>query len=486
MTPQFLRPTSIAAAVAAALFAGSALAQQADPAELKRQIDSLQRQIDQMKAMMDQMQRQPQAAPAQIAPVPGSYVAPSGQRVATPGNYVELYGHLDLSVDDATKGISGSTYPVGTPAQGKLGWMPDVSSNLSRIGVRGAHKLGDSGLRAVFQIETQVDVSANPGGTTTPDNTVKGAWASRNSYLGFAGDFGAIKVGKTDAPYKLSTGRMDPFSATVGDYNSVIGNTGGDNRAEFDTRMPHAIWYESPKMGGFRVNALFEPAMNRSNDNSIPPSGEPDCSGGNQPPCNDGSWGNAYSVAGIYEAGPLYAIAAYELHKQVNRQGDEAAGGGPAPLGATDIADEWGAKVGVQYRFPTHTTINAIYEHLIRKAPVAAYNERSHNAYWLALTQQFGKEDLNLGWAHAGKTPGDPALGPVDNETNMYAIGWKHHFDKQTTMYAVYATQRNHPSAHYDLGASGHGITTDCHDAAGNCYFGGKLQAVSIGATYDF
>ncbi len=336
----------------------------------------------------------------------------------------------------------------------------------------------------MFQLETQVDVAATPGSTT--DNSVKGAWASRNSYLGFAGGFGAVKVGKTDAPYKLATGRMDPFSATVGDYNSVIGNTGGDNRAEFDTRLSHAIWYESPNMGGFRLNVLASPGQNRSTDNSIIASGEPNCTGGNMPPCTDGSFGTAYSAAGIYQAGPLYAVAAYELHKDVNRQGDEAAGGGPAPLGAVDIRDEWGAKAGIQYRFPTLTTINAIYEHLVRKAPVGDFNERSHNAYWLALTQKFGKEDLNLGWAHANKTPGDPALGPVDNATNLYDIGWKHHFDKQTSLYAVYATQRNHASAHYDLGASGHGITTDCPDATGTCYFGGKVQAVSIGATYDF
>lgn len=485
MTPHRLK--YIVAAMAAALATGGALAQQPDPAEMKRQIESLQRQINQLQSAMEQMQRQPQAAAPAPAPAPSANMDARGASAyAAHGSYVELYGHVDLSLDEATKGISGSTFPGGTVATGRLGWLPDVSSNLSRIGVRGARKLGDSGLRAIFQLETQVDVAATPGPTLI-DNGVKGAWASRNSYLGFEGGFGAVKAGKTDAPYKLSTGRMDPFSATVGDYNSVIGNTGGDNRAEFDTRLSHAIWYESPSMHGFRVSALFAPGQNRSSDNINSASGEPDCTGGNQPPCNDGSFDNAYSVAGTYQMGPLYAIAAYELHKRVNRLGDEAAGGGPAPQGAVGIADEWAAKAGVQYRLPTHTTINAIYEHLVRKAPLGDFNERSHNAYWLAITQQFGPhDDLNLGWAHANKTPGDPALGPVDNATNLFDIGWKHHFDKQTTVYAVYATQRNHNAAHYDLGASGHGITTDCHDAAGNCYFGGKVQAVSIGAQYDF
>jgi predicted porin len=471
---------ALAAALAAAGFAGGAAAQ-TDPESLKRQIDSLQRQIDELKSALERQQRAA-PAPAPAAPAPAGAVRSPEKSVG----YVELYGHLDVSIDDADKGISGKVQG-GNTATGKLGWQPDVSSNLSRIGVRGARNLGDSGVRAVFQIETQVDVAATPGSSTVPDNSIKGAWASRNSYLGFAGGFGAIKAGKTDAPYKLSTGRMDPFSATVGDYNSVIGNTGGDNRAEFDTRLSHAVWYESPNMGGFRLNALFAPGQNRDSQNLAAASGEPECTGGNQPPCNDGSFGDAFSVAGIYQSGPLYAIAAYELHKDVNRLGDEAAGGGPAPLGAVGVEDEYAYKAGIQYKFPTNTTVNGIYERIVRKAPLGDFNERTHTAYWLALTQKITPmDDINLGWAHAGKTPGDPAYGPVDNETNLFDIGYKHHFDRQTTWYAVYAVQKNHDFAHYDLGASGHGITTDCHDANGNCFFGGKVQAVSIGATYDF
>ena len=438
------------------------------------------------------------AIKASVLAVAAAFWAPAQVLAAQPvesETAVQLYGHLDLSVDDITKGIAGhSTSPGGPAVEGKLGWQSDISSNLSYFGVRGAHDLGD-GLKAVFQIETQVDAAANPGGSTVPDNTVKGAFASRNTFLGLAGGFGAVKLGKTDAPYKLSTARMDPFSATVGDYNSIIGNSGGDNRAEFDTRLTHAAWYESPKMGAFSFSALFAPGQNRSSDNSATASGEPDCTGGNQPTCNDGSFGDAYSVAAVFDSGPLYAIAAYEMHKNVNRTGDED--GVIVPVGAVGIVNESAEKVGVQYKLPSNTTLNAIYEKLIRNAPVADFIERQHNAYWLALTQKLTPmDDLNVGWAHAGKTPGAPAAatmadgntvaGANDNASNMYAVGYKHQWDKQTTWYAVYARQANHVAAHYDLGASGHGITTDCKDANGFCSAGGTLQAVSVGMTYNF
>jgi predicted porin len=199
---------------------------------------------------------------------------------------LQFYGHLDLSVDGASKGIKEGGAGQNPPATGKTGWQTDISSNLSYLGFRGDHDIG-GGNRMVFQVETQIDVSATPGPSPVSqtsqgnvDNKVQGALASRNSFLGFAGGFGAFKVGKTDAPYKLSTSRMDPFSATVGDYNSIMGNTGGDNRAEFDTRLSHAMWYESPKMSGASFSALWAPGQNRASDNSINASGEPDCTGG--------------------------------------------------------------------------------------------------------------------------------------------------------------------------------------------------------------
>src|SRR6266581_3319869 len=424
---------------------------------------------------------------------------------------VQFYGHLDLSVDDATKGIKEST------AQGKVGWQADVSSNLSYFGLRGDHDIG-GGNKMVFQVETQIDVAATPGPSPVNqasqgnvDNKVLGALGSRNSYLGIAGGFGAFKLGKTDAPYKLSTARMDPFSATVGDYNSIMGNTGGDNRAEFDTRLSHAMWYESPKMGAFSFSALFAPGQNRASDNSNNASGEPDCTGGGGGvtgggvvnPCADGSFGDAFSVAGVYEAGPLYGIIAFEQHNKVNRTGDEGSGvTGSAPVGAVGVADEAATKVGLQYTVTRNTILNVIFERMTRKAPNANFNERQRNGSWLALTQKItGQDDINVGWAHAAKPPGQPGGasitpptpvgvlgpgGPVDNASNMYTVGYKHHFDKQSNWYAVYARQANKAGGHYDLGSSGHGITTDCKDAVGFCFTGETLQAVSVGWMYSF
>src|ERR1700704_4781224 len=240
---------------------------------------------------------------------------------------VTLYGSIDLSADV----FNPSVFDQGT----KFG----VASNISSFGVRVRHNLapyGWDGMAVVAQLESQVDISAAPH--------ERAAFGTRDSFLGVEGPWGAIKAGKSDTPYKKSTAAMDPFSRTLGDYNSIMGNTGGDNRAEFDWRMNHSIWYESPIFNGFQLSALISPGQNYAKDNSdyaygdqfqcngasargsgsnFPGTGGaiPGNLGGNG--CTDGSFGNAYSAALTYKNGPFNAIAAFELHEQVNRHGDD-------------------------------------------------------------------------------------------------------------------------------------------------------------------
>lgn len=492
----------------------------AEPATSAQQIEELQRQIQELRDRLDKVAAQPAAQEAPAKPTAGK-----GGVKGT----VQFYGHLDLSADAADKGISGRavTVPAPGPAAvgGNLGWLAAVASNSSYLGVRGGLGLGDE-WKALFQVESQVDVAATPGvaGTNFHDDTVvRGALGFRDSYLGFSGPLGAIKAGKSAAPYYRSTSRFDPFNGTVGTYTAVMGNTGGDNRVEFMTRMSHAIWYESPNLDGFSISALVSPGQNRNQDNLIQAQGEPGCTAGYSPTalqlflCNDGAWGDAFSAAITYDRGPFYAAAAWELHRSVNRTVDEASYGGASPDGSIGIANEWAWKAGLMYDFPSGTRLGAIFEQMRRHNPYATqdYNERDRVGLWVTATQKLSAhDDLSVGWAHAGKTPGDvgtnradgtSAAGPVANQANMYTAGLWHHFlEGNPAIYLVYATTVNQNGAHYDLGAGSHGLQYDCHDGnpifggpypagtptyvggGGRCWAGATLQAVSLGMTYNF
>ena len=443
---------------------------------------------------------------------PGS----KGLTFLTPGGQITLYGQLDVSVDYTTKGINGVVNLNGTDRPiGVTGWQPALSTNFAYVGVRGSQNLMDD-LKFVYQLETQIDVTASAGiaeSNSNQSNVVKGALTTRNSFIGFASDhWGAIKAGKTDAPYRVSTEVMNPFSGMLGDYRVIMGNSGGDNRVEFATRLDHALWYESPNLSGFSFAALYAPGQNRASNSDNIAAGESDCAGGNNPSsggftsCADGSFSDVVSVSATYKTPPGHDIGflvtgAYERHQRVNRTSDFGVVSLPNDV---DVADEDAAKVGVQLTLPTKTTISGIYERLHRYVPdtLTFQNERTRNGTWFAITQEITpKDNISFGWAHAFTTPGDPGqhnttggLNP-QNAANMFTAAYKHTIKPGLLWYFDWAGTFNDRDAHFDLGAGGRGVTTDCHDAHGSpggvgasphCWAGGHLQGVSTGIKYNF
>ncbi len=569
--------------------AGSAKAESNDPEvkALKAQVEQLTRTVNKLMAVQAENsadakaakkqanQAEAQAAQAKataadarakahVASIPGlGDIDSNGHRFLerkpgkditfyTPGGEITAYGQFDVSLDAATKNAkSGPVAPDGSTPVGNFGWMPDISTNISYLGVRGFQRLPMHDFNFVYQFEAGIDISVSPGDRQDNSklaNGVNGALFSRNSYIGLAsGQWGAIKIGKTDAPYKNSTAAFNPFVGTWGDYAVVMGNSGGDNRVEFGTRLSHAIWYESPNWSGLQFNVLFSPGQTRNNDSSNIPQGEPDCSGGNDPTsggntlisCSDGAFNNAVSANLSYTNGPLYMTVASEWHQNVNRQSDLAgaygvpflpAGGVPGGQNCSaflgfgtnpgvaqqqclqDVSNEWAAKAGIMYQFATRTTIGGIVEYLHRDVPgdLAFQNERTRWGTWLVVSQELNPIDsVYFGWAHAFRSPGNPgqhndstlvtsngaAFGPNQNQADMLTAEWKHKFSENLIWYSQVAATFNGPDAHYDLGAGGRSVVTDCHDAATapggltstpHCWTGTTLVGVSSGLQWRF
>jgi len=490
---------------------------------------------------------------------------------------ITVYGNLDVSVDDATKGLRGMIDGNGNPPVGNVGWLEDLSTNLSYIGVRGTQITGLKDTNFIYQLETSVQISATPGiqqSNSQEQDTVAGTLFTRNTYIGLGMvKYGALLFGKTDPPYKQSTSRMNAFVGMEGDNAVIMGNTGGDNRVEFGGRLDHSIWYTSPKLAGVEFNAFISPGQNRASDSDNLAAGEPSCTGGDDPgdgadnpiACNDASFSDAVSGNVSYTREPLYITAAYERHMKVNRQSDVTAiyaayptdyplnapitissvtDPSTLPKGYTgqitviansplssfyvptaiynaDTADEDAGKVGIQYGFfNKRTVVSAIFEDLHRYVPgyMQFQNERSRLGSWLAGTQAIGAADsLSIGWARAYRTPGDPgqhntsnasalyaninvdgdAVGGrgANNESSLYTTIYRHRIGDGLEAYLGWAGTFNDQYAHYDLGAGGRGVTTDCHDASDaasnefsnpHCWAGGHIKAFSLGLDKRF
>jgi predicted porin len=547
-----------------------------DSKALKEQMRMMQQQMQEMQQKLQALSNKQQAAPPVAAAPAQGPAKPAASAEPKFEAFVKgFYGTLDVSVDDATKGMNGfvaypysasldptnpATPSVRGPAKGggagpvgRVGWEADLSTNKSIIGYRGSHKIPGTSTDFIYQIETQPAITSAPGASTSytaQSNVTKAGIGYGDSFVGVSNnDWGKLKFGTTYTPYKKSTDRMNPFSGMLGDYAVIMGNSGGDNRVEFGTRIDHSVWYESPKFGGvFSFDALFSPGQNRTSNSLAQSSGSPDCNGGNVPgsgnlplACDDGGFDNAFSVDLKFESGPIYVTAAWELHKSVNRNSDGVGSNSPVynyyfnlgngvsplldwgayntlagefPTSATagtpeytnDIGNETAYKIGVQYTFDFGLVLSGIVEDLRRKLPpeLEFQNERQRSGFWFAASEDFSpKDNVSVGWGHAGRTPGDPGgqhnYNPynLNNQANMYTIAWKHRFDKNLYWYIDAADTVNDGNSHYDLGAGGRGVTTDCHDgttqaftdysSAGPTTWGGcHVIGFSTGLNYKF
>ncbi len=466
------------------------------------------------------------------------------------GGGITLYGNLDVSADYVNNGLNGmvqgpnANHP-GTSPMGNNGWLGALSTNNTYIGLRGFQPISDwHDTQFLWQLQTNIALTTQSGtGMTNSNqtNTVNGGMTTGTSYVGFGSkDYGAIKVGKTFAPYATSTAAFNtPFQGTLGSYNVIMGNTGGDNRVEFGSLMEHAIWYESPAWNNISFAALFSPGQNRSTDSSGIPQSSSNCNGGNIPGsggtgtqqgntngnfCDDGGFSNAFSTSLVYDDKKAwYAVAAYELHQNANRGSDIAGSyypnglsgtGDPTQLAAADVGSESAFKTGLMYKFAsTGTSIGGIYEWMYRNVPsyLSYQNERQRNGFWLTAVQDLpGSNQIAVGWARANAAVGDaagqhnfdPSIPNGQSTANMYTITGTHQVDRNLSFYANYAMTVNNGNAHYDLGAGGHGITTDCHDSGTatsggisanggitgtpSCWGGSHIQGVSVGMRYRF
>ena len=570
---------SVAGLIVAAWPGASRAAEDPKVQALEQQMQDLAKQLEALRKQAEQQEAaQKQAAARGTGPAgpPGKLVPAVAAEPKLDKFLQGFFGTLDVSVDYTTKGESGfQAYPYGyasgapgsryvitgpakAPPYGNVGWLGALSSNGSNIGYRGTHQIANSNVDFIYQVSTAFSVTTAPGlqdTYTKSSNTVLGAIGLGDTFVGFQShSWGKLRFGEMFLPYKTSTDRLNPFAGGLGNYSVIIGNTGGDNRVEFATRADDVVEYSSPVIYGFSFDVAYQFGQQLDPNGDLTPAGSPDCSGGNSPGsgnlflnCDDGGYNNAYSVDLKYESGGLYVVAAYELHKRVNRTSDgigsnnplynywfnqgpngpnrqyldwtdylafqaeypqAAAAGSPAYSTAYDIADEWAAKIGGQYTFDFGLTVSYLWEELHRNVSQVFefQNERQRTGDWLALQQEFnhGRDIVAVGWGHAGATPGDPGgqhnFNPTllgNNQANLYTMQYWHKLDKYLTLYFDIADTANDGNAHYDIGAGGHGIKTDCHDAthaqftdysgAGPTTWGGCHEiGVSTGLNFKF
>jgi predicted porin len=326
--------------------------------------------------------------------------------LALADNAATFYGQANLSVDMVNDGaVTNSTS------------ANQLNSNTSRLGLKGAEDLG-SGLSAIYQFE----------GTLGPD-TGTTALFDRNQYLGLKSDsMGTLVAGRMDTPYKTATRRFDLFGDGIADSrgSQVSGAAAGSPfkatmmGGGHDARLSNVIGYMSPSFSGvtIAVGTLF---------------------GAETTGVANATKGSAYSLAGMYEQGPIYATLAYQTLKAGTAlTGDLAANATvPAVFGLVNIDDEAKAtKVGVSYTVDMFQ-VNAEYEKVSTSIGAVTKTEKSQNDIYLSGKYNVSSTDaVKLAYCTIGDLSNN---GATLSGAKQATLGYDHGMSKATTVYALYS-----------------------------------------------
>lgn len=325
---------------------------------------------------------------------------------ADAGN-VTVYGVASMSFDLTDNGVVRTN---------------KVSSNQSRIGLKGSEDLGD-GLSAVWQVEQQINID----NSTTNANS----FATRNSFLGLSsGSMGTFILGRHDTPYKIATRSLDVFADSLADNRGLMGTTagGGAFAGVHDTRLGDVVAYISPAMSGF-TGAIAH------------------VSGAETTATSAQVKGTAWSMAGLYGNGPINASLAY----QVVDVGTAGTGtmGGFGGLAGNDKAKAW--KLGGGYTMDAFT-VNAAYEKTSNT--IGGASAAGQNNWYLGGKYSFGTDAVKLAYTRAGDVQATSNTG-----AQQWALGYDHSMSKRTTLYALYTRLSNDTGASYGLTSVSTGAT---------------------------
>jgi predicted porin len=135
-----------------------------------------------------------------------------------------------------------------------------INSTASRLGVKGSEDLGN-GLKAVYQVEFGLDAVADSKTTT---GATQAPLSQRNSFLGLAGNFGTVLMGRHDTPLKMSQANdlFNDGAADLANKNMVGGFATGEDRVD------DVLAYVSPSFGG--VTLVAASVMTEDKDDTDP------------------------------------------------------------------------------------------------------------------------------------------------------------------------------------------------------------------------
>ena len=360
---------------------------------------------------------------------------------------VTVYGVADVSFENVK---ADSATVSGENINGRN----RVNTNSSLLGFKGSEDLGN-GLKALFQFETQVDMTntqaPNASGLTPKqsDLTSTGSTfgAKRDTFLALAGNFGTVLGGYVSTPYRSIVTGYDvvPGSAGVGNSNGVFGKVNGSTNLVFRT---NAVAYATPTFSGFSGVIAYVPNSSKSIATTA---------NGKRVDRHGWNLGLNYANGGFKGASSYLKLV-------------------DVGVGGLVSEDHRAHLLAASYDFGQGTTLVGMYQNF--KGTVdggAGSADVKRNSYYLGAKHVLGANEFAVAYQKANKTSGD--LANDNTDANQWTLRYGYNFSKRTQAYAVYSRIDNKDASSFSFGGG---------NSLGTVGAGSNPTAFGVGVRHSF
>jgi predicted porin len=350
--------------------------------------------------------------------------------------YGKFYPELTYAKGDGATAAGTTVSTIaGTPTGANAivhRWEMQISNTY--IGFRGSKDMG-RGMKGIFQLESQAAIDESGG-----------ALATRDSFVGMASNYGTVRLGFMDTPFKKYGDVLGFLGVSSGNFvstSNVLRKTGfgTSSSSSFHLRRGNAVDYASPVVGGFQSAVQYSIGNPTETGITTTPKRNPHVA----------SW------AVKWEQGPFYAAFMQEAHF------DLFGGSLNAPAARRNDADpgvnskDLANQVALVYKLGNHS-IEADYITKQYKEENVTVNGRfqeyKNNAYMLVLESRWSAS-WRTALHYIKSTKGDCTLLNTACTTDgldgsQISLGVAYFMDPSFYIFGLYSKLTNGTSARYN------------------------------------
>lgn len=290
--------------------------------------------------------------------------------------------------------------------------MGNSQLSSAKLGFTGTQDVG-SGLKAVYKLEGGLANDFGGGKGSNTNNQASGTAVSaaggqgfvfqRYAYVGLAGAFGELRLGRDYTAAFRSVSPADPFVTNgPADSTTMSLNLGNTNKRATTSNASNMIGYYTPAMdSGFNATVQAFAGENASNSANA----------------HDG---DGYSVRVGYTKGPWTA----SLGTQTTKGTVTATTQGDYKLSALSVTYDLG---------PAKLAFTHAQEEVVKTAAATASNDSN----MIGVTVPYGAANFKASYIRSNQNTGVAAA--ADTTGTMIGLGIDYALNKAATVYATYA-----------------------------------------------